>query len=180
MRIADSFEKTLMLGKIEGGRIRGQQRRMASLIQWTWVWVNSRSWWWTGRPGMLWFMGSQRVKHDWATELNWAELNLYLSPIHSLSTVPYPFLGKHKCFFCIYEVGSFSVCFVLLYFVLFSLTYFTSIMPSRFIDLVDKWQEFLSMPKLYMCVCVCVYIHVTSLPIHLSMDAYVVSVSELL
>ena len=39
--------------------------------QWTWVWVNSRSWWWTGRPSMLQFMGSQRVGHDWATELNW-------------------------------------------------------------------------------------------------------------
>ena len=40
-------------------------------LQWTWVWVNSRSWWWSGRPGVLWFMGSQRVRHDWATELNW-------------------------------------------------------------------------------------------------------------
>ena len=38
---------------------------------WTWVWVNSGSWWWTGRPGMLRFMGWQRVEHDWATELNW-------------------------------------------------------------------------------------------------------------
>ena len=36
-----------------------------------WVWVNSRRWWWTGRPGVLWFMGSQRVRRDWATELNW-------------------------------------------------------------------------------------------------------------
>ena len=43
---------------------------MASLTGWTWVWVNSRSWWWTGRPGMLRFMGSQRVGHDWATEQN--------------------------------------------------------------------------------------------------------------
>ena len=43
---------------------------MASLTQWTWVWVNSRSWWWTGRPGVLWFMGSQRVGHDWVNELN--------------------------------------------------------------------------------------------------------------
>ena len=42
---------------------------MASLIWWTWVWASSRSWWWTGRPGVLWFMGSQRVGHDWATEL---------------------------------------------------------------------------------------------------------------
>ena len=39
--------------------------------QWTWVWVNSGSWWWTERPGVLWFMGLQRVRHDWATELNW-------------------------------------------------------------------------------------------------------------
>ena len=57
----DSFEKTLMLGKIEGGRRRGQQMMrcwMASPTQWTWVWVDSRSWWWTGRPGMLQFMGS--------------------------------------------------------------------------------------------------------------------------
>ena len=46
---------------------------MASLIRWTWVWVNSRSWWGIGRPGMLWFIGLQRVWHDWATELNWIE-----------------------------------------------------------------------------------------------------------
>ena len=46
---------------------------MASPTRWRWVWVNSRSWWWTGRPGMLWFMRSQRVRHDWATELNLTE-----------------------------------------------------------------------------------------------------------
>ena len=45
---------------------------MASPTQWTWVWVDSGNWWWTGRPGMLRFMGSQRVRHDWATELNWS------------------------------------------------------------------------------------------------------------
>ena len=43
---------------------------MASPTQWTWVWVSSGNWWWTGRPGVLQFMGSQRVRHDWATELN--------------------------------------------------------------------------------------------------------------
>ena len=48
---------------------------MASPTRWTWVWVNSGSWWWTGRPGVLQFMGSQRVRHDWANELNWTELN---------------------------------------------------------------------------------------------------------
>ena len=51
------------------GDDRGWDGWMASPIQWTWVWVNSRSWWWTGRPGVLWFVGLQRVGHDWATEL---------------------------------------------------------------------------------------------------------------
>ena len=46
---------------------------MASLTPWTWVWVNSGSWWWTGRPGVLRFMGLQRVGHDWVTHLIWSE-----------------------------------------------------------------------------------------------------------
>ena len=60
MRRTDLFEKTLMLGKIEGRRRRGWRWDgwMASLTQWTWVWVNPGSWWWTGRPGMLQSMGS--------------------------------------------------------------------------------------------------------------------------
>ena len=52
------------------GDDRGQDGWMASPTWWTWVWVNSGSWWWTGRPGVLQFMGSQRVGHDWVTELN--------------------------------------------------------------------------------------------------------------
>ena len=58
----------------------GDDRRwdgwMASPTQWTWVWVNSGSWWWTGRPGVLRFAGSQRGRHDWATELNWTGIKL--------------------------------------------------------------------------------------------------------
>ena len=54
---------------------RGWEGWMASLTQWTWIWAGSRSWWWTGKPGMLQFMGSPRVKHDWVTELNWTELS---------------------------------------------------------------------------------------------------------
>ena len=50
---------------------RGWDGWMASLTQWTWVWVDSGSWWWTGRSGVLWFMGSQRVGHDCVTDLNW-------------------------------------------------------------------------------------------------------------
>ena len=59
------------LGAGGAGDDRGWDGWMASLTRWIWVWVNSGSWWWTGRPGMLRFMGSQRVRHYWATELNW-------------------------------------------------------------------------------------------------------------
>ena len=51
----------------------GWEGWMSSQTQWTWVCVNSRSWWWTGKPGVLQSMGSQRVRHNWATELNWTE-----------------------------------------------------------------------------------------------------------
>ena len=73
----DSLEETLMLGGIGGRRRRGRQEMrwldgitdmMMSMI-WTWVRLNSGSWWWTGRPGVLQSMGSQRVRHNWATEL---------------------------------------------------------------------------------------------------------------
>ena len=59
------------LGAGGEGDDRGWDGWMVSLTRWTWVWVNSRSWWWTGRPGVLQFMGLQRVGHDWVTELNW-------------------------------------------------------------------------------------------------------------
>ena len=74
-------EKSWLIGKdSDAGRDWGQEEKgmtedengwMASLTRWPWVWVNSGSWWWTGRPGVLQFMGSQRVGYDWATELNW-------------------------------------------------------------------------------------------------------------
>ena len=71
MRRVDSLEKSLMLGGIGGRRRRGRQRMrwldgITDLMDF-WVWVNSGSWWWTGRPGVLRFMGLQRVGHDWAT-----------------------------------------------------------------------------------------------------------------
>ena len=62
------------------GDNRGGDGWMASPTQWVWVWVNSGSWWWTRRPGILRFMRSQWVGHDWATELNWTE---------SLPTIPW-------------------------------------------------------------------------------------------
>ena len=71
----NSLEKTLIIGKIEGGGGEGDDRWwdgwMASPMWWTWIWVGSGSWWWTGKPGMLQSVGLQRVGHDWATELNW-------------------------------------------------------------------------------------------------------------
>ena len=67
------------LGAEGEGHDRGWDGWMASLTQWTWIWVNSGSWWWTGRPGVLWFMVSQRVRHDWVTELNWTAVWLSFS-----------------------------------------------------------------------------------------------------
>ena len=74
------------LGAGGKGENRGWDGWMASPTQWTWVWVNFGSWWWTGRPGVLWFMESQRVGHDWVTELNWTEyLIILLSISHYLA-----------------------------------------------------------------------------------------------
>ena len=73
MQRTDSLEKTLMLRKIEGGEGDdwGWGGWMASPTRWTWVWVNSGIWWWTGKTGLLQSKGSQRVRHDWVTEINW-------------------------------------------------------------------------------------------------------------
>ena len=72
----DSLEKSLMLGGIGGRRRRGWQRMrwLDGITASMDMSLNSGSWWWTGRPGVLQFMGSQRVGHDWVTELNWTEL----------------------------------------------------------------------------------------------------------
>ena len=83
MRRTDSFEKTLMLGKIEGRRRKGWQR-----MRWLDGITNSMglslSWWWTGKPGMLRSMRLERVGHDWATELNWTRTFPLLSNLFSL------------------------------------------------------------------------------------------------
>ena len=116
----DLLEKTLMLGGIGGRRRRGQQR-MRWLVGITDSMdmgrVDSRSWWWTGKPGVLQFMGSQRVRHDWATELNWMtngtdHLPMCLSAfwVSSLETCLFkPFRANYSCifvFFMGFKIGS--------------------------------------------------------------------------
>ena len=83
----DSLEKTLMLGRMRAGG-EGEMRWdgwMASLTRWMWVWVNSL--WWTGRPGVLRFIGSQRVGHDWASVLKWTEREDFPAPHLQLTSL---------------------------------------------------------------------------------------------
>ena len=113
MQRTDSLEKTLMLGKIEVRRRRGWQRMkwMASPTQWTWVWVSSGSWWWTGKPGMLQSIGLWRVGHDWVTELNWLKKKSFriscsgtiLMESQSLESVPH-ICRSTKLIWSIYSV----------------------------------------------------------------------------
>ena len=94
----DSLEKTLMLGKIEGRRReddRGWDGWMASLTQWTWVFISFGDWWWTRKPGMLQSMGSQRVGNDWAAELNFPYKCISF-PESRLCIIP-PAPGNHPC-----------------------------------------------------------------------------------
>ena len=89
------------LGAGGEGDDRGWDGWMASLTRWTWVSVNSGSWWWTGRPGVLRFMGSQRVGHDWVTDLIWSDVSLIISPLPlSFSPFPFFFLSSSPLFLC--------------------------------------------------------------------------------
>ena len=100
--------KSWLIGKDpDAGRDRGQEEKgmtedglMASQTRWTWVWVNSRCWLWTGRPSVLRFMGSRRVGHDWATELNWTDYNcsfLLAVTVVSLSVPNLYMKLDHRC-----------------------------------------------------------------------------------
>ena len=76
------------------GSSRGWDGLMASLTRWTWVWVSSGSWWWTGRPGALQSMRLQRVGHDWVTELNWGHTSIKIN-VQECSYQPYHNYQKH-------------------------------------------------------------------------------------
>ena len=90
LQYSNTYVKSWLLGKDlgwcwerlkAGGEVdtRGWDGWMASLTRWTWVWASSESWWRTGKPGVLQSMGSQRVRHNWATELNWTIISLPFS-----------------------------------------------------------------------------------------------------
>ena len=85
---------------------RGWDGWMASPTQWIWVWVNSGSWWWTGRPGVLQCMGSHGVRHDWVTELNWTDSISTVLWLPSLSLL-FPLLFKIS----VVHGSSFLPCF---------------------------------------------------------------------
>ena len=92
---ANSLEKTWCWERLKAGEgdDRGWVGWMASPTRWTWVWASAASWWWTGNPGVLQFMGLQRVGQNWATELNWNSATL-LNSIRS----PQPLLAPGTSF----------------------------------------------------------------------------------
>ena len=93
----ESFEKTLMLGRLKAGREgdnRGWDGWLSSPTQWTWVWVNSKSWWWTVRPGVLQSMELQRVRHNWATELRLKTIQGSRCDVIQSFSVIYPRTGS--------------------------------------------------------------------------------------
>ena len=102
----NSLAKALMLGKIEGRRRSVQQRTngcMVSMTHWTWVCTSSRRWWWTGKPGVLQFMGLQRVRHDWTIEQQQQRSNLVMVLLLTIF-ISYSFPSSEKYgFYIVFE-----------------------------------------------------------------------------
>ena len=91
------------------GDNRGWDSWMASLTQWTWVWISSRSWWWTGKPGVLQSLGYQGARHYWVTELNWEDpywpagwISYFLNtriPIIEVASILWSITSCHSLFY---------------------------------------------------------------------------------
>ena len=107
----NSLEKLWCWGLGAGGEgdDRGWDGWMGSPTWWTWVWVNSGSWWWTGRPGMLWLMESQKVGHDWVNELDWTESkNIFtFIPLLKNKTKPFSLILSFTIYYYGIHVGIF-------------------------------------------------------------------------
>jgi len=123
------------LGAGGEGDDRGWDGWMASLTRWTWVSVNSGSWWWTGRPGVLRFMGSQRIRHGWATDLIWSDLMIILflvfwgtSIVFSKRSAPFYLPTDREQWFRFLQVFANS-CFLVC---LFVCLFFDSINPNDY------------------------------------------------
>ena len=105
--------KSWLIGKdSDAGRDWGQEEKGTTedeMAGWTWVWVSSGSWWWTGRPGVLQFVGSQRVGHDWATELNWSVVPCPVLTVASWSA--YRFLKRQVRWSGIPSLSEFSTVY---------------------------------------------------------------------
>ena len=80
------------------------------LTRWTWVWVDSGSWWWTGKPGVLRFMGLQKVRHDWATELNKSHVFSKCFKIFTACSTPYPYEAVYMHFHFITKIRKQPLC----------------------------------------------------------------------
>ena len=125
----------------EGGD-RGWDGWMASPTRWTWVWANSESWWWIGRPGVLQSMGSQTVRHDWATGLNWG---MYLSF----------YLPKYDIYLCIYHS-------------IYLPTYLSTLLPitSNYVSI------YLPMTSIHLCIFLSTYLWHLSIYVSVFLSAY--------
>ena len=126
----------------EEGDGRGWDGWVASPIQWTWVWVDSGSWWWTGRPGVLQFMGSQGVRHDWATGLT--ELLVHklatLSIVQPLLIASYEFWFVNEKHMLIMTVMSSNSIFILCYGCSLSCVYLNPQMPKHNLNFVINFR----------------------------------------
>ena len=177
------------------GDNRGWDGWMASPTQWTWVWVNSWSWWWTGKPGVLQSVGSQRVGHEWATELNWTMLyitspgvlyfitgSLYLLTTftHLALTSTHPASSNHQFVFCLCGFFFFfQIPYIREFIQYLSLSlWFISlnVMPWRFIHSVPNSRiSFFCIDEKYYILHI-----ISSSFIYSSMDTWVVFMSWLL
>ena len=123
-----SWSQTLILKKIEGSRKRGQQRMrwldgISNSMEMSWA--SSRSWWWTGKPGVLQSMGSQRVRYDWATELNWV---IHLPSILNYGACPYVFCFNDS------SIKSFLIFSTIVICISFSLSH------GSILTMLGKWK----------------------------------------